>query len=331
MRSSRLLAIQLIIQSRGRVTAEALAEEFEVSVRTIYRDIDALSAAGVPVYADRGLNGGFKLHEGYRTKLAGLTASEAEALALSGLAEAASDLGLDRMLSVARLKLIGALSPEAGAAAERMSRRVHLDPSPWYRRRPATPHLPELAEAVFKGRRIAATYRSWRKTADWTLDPFGLVLKREHWYLVARANGRIGLYRADGFAAVAVTADPCEPPADFNLAEIWREEVQRFEREILRETATLRLSEEAMPCLHLLGSAMADPIMSEAPDEAGWRQATVPIESVPHAARMLLGLGSSVEVLQPPALRKALRDEAEKMLQLYSSASGQTDRPAERA
>jgi predicted DNA-binding transcriptional regulator YafY len=321
MRSSRLLAIQLMIQSRGCVTAEVLAAEFEVSVRTIYRDIDALSAAGIPVYADRGPNGGFRLHEGYRTKLTGMTTDEAEALALSGLAEAAHDLGLDRSLGVARLKLIGALSPEAGAAAERMSRLVHVDPSPWYRRRPAAPHLPKLAEAVFQGRRIAATYRSWRKTADRMLDPLGLVLKGEHWYLVAGTEGRVGLYRADNFIAVEVTADACEPPADFNLAETWRETVQRFERELLRDKATVRVAEEAMERIDMLGSAMAEPLRSAPPSGTGWREATVPIESIPHAARLLLSFGPTVEVLGPQALREAIREEAAKVLRLYGGTT----------
>ena len=180
MRASRLLSILITLQLRGRVTAGALAERFEVSKRTILRDMDELSAAGVPVYAERGANGGFALLDGYRTDLTGLDDAERDALFLVGLPHAASDLGRDREASSARLKLAAAVERGPGA-----SDRFHLDPDNWYHRQTPPPHLRRVAEAVWNERRIEIDYESWSRRAWRTLDPLGLVLKAGEWYLVA--------------------------------------------------------------------------------------------------------------------------------------------------
>jgi predicted DNA-binding transcriptional regulator YafY len=168
MRSSRLLSILMLLQTRGRLTAEALADEFEVSVRTIYRDIDALSLSGAPVYADRGPGGGFALLDGYRTRLTGLTDAEAETLFLGGLAGPAAQLGLSEAMGVAQLKLLAALPAERQAAAERISSRFHLDPVGWYRDAEEAARLPALAQAVWTCRRIAVRYDSWKGVVERT-------------------------------------------------------------------------------------------------------------------------------------------------------------------
>src|SRR5579862_4010287 len=172
MQASRLLSILLLLQTRGRMTAQALADEFEVSVRTIYRDVDQLSAAGVPVYADRGRLGGFQLLDGYRTKLTGLTPAEAEALFLSGLPGPAADLGLGEAMAQAQLKLLAALPGREGAG--RIVARFHLDPVGWFRGPERTDHLPALAEAVWNSRTIRIRYESWKDVVDRDLEPLGL-------------------------------------------------------------------------------------------------------------------------------------------------------------
>src|SRR5262245_60258218 len=175
MRASRLLSILILLQLRGRLTAEALAQEFEVSLRTIYRDIDQLSAAGIPVYADRGPGGGFSLLEGYRTKLTGLTATEADALSLAGLPGAAAALGFGEALPAARLKLLAAMPPAIGEEAGRVGERFHLDPTDWYRRAGAPPrHLSAVAEGVWREQRLKIRYESWAATVSRTVDPLGL-------------------------------------------------------------------------------------------------------------------------------------------------------------
>src|SRR5574338_1215164 len=158
MRASRLLSILILLQMRGRMSAEALAAEFEVSVRTIYRDIDQLSAAGVPVYAERGRSGGFQLLDGYRTRLTGFTPAEADALLLAGVGGAAADLGIGAELAQAQLKLLASLPPDSGASAQRVATRFHLDPINWYTRSEPLDLLPSLAAAVWRDQRIRIRY-----------------------------------------------------------------------------------------------------------------------------------------------------------------------------
>src|SRR5580692_9692195 len=205
MRASRLLSILLLLQTRGRMTAEALAAEFEVSVRTIYRDIDELSAADVPVYGDRGPNGGFELLDGYRTKLTGLSPAEAATLFLAGLPGPAAELGLADMLMTAQLKLTAALPEGARAAAGRISTRFHLDPVGWFRSADAARFLPMIAEAVWNEASI--TIRYWRRVGpvSRTVDPLGLVLKGGAWYLVARVGEQTRTYRVANIIDLVTT------------------------------------------------------------------------------------------------------------------------------
>ncbi len=191
MRASRLLSILILLQLRQRLTAEELAEEFEVSVRTIYRDIDALSAAGVPVYGDRGPGGGFQLLDGYRTKLTGLDASEAEAMLLIGLPGEAQAMGLGDAATRARNKLLAALPKAGSEEANRIAGRFHLDSRDWYRAARPTPFLSRVARAVLDRRLLTMTYDSWKARADWRVEPLGLVLKAGHWYLVGRGHGKV--------------------------------------------------------------------------------------------------------------------------------------------
>lgn len=196
MRSSRLLSLLMQLQLRGRVSAAVLARESEVSVRTIYRDIDALSAAGVPVYAERGRAGGIALHAGYRTRLTGLTRGEARSVPLAGVAGAAKDLGLGMEAAAAQLKLMAALDAQGSADAQRIAERFHLDPLPWYHRAEVLEHLPALAAAVWHDQRLRITYDSWAGEQQREVGPLGLVLKGGLWYLVAAAAGRPRVGRA---------------------------------------------------------------------------------------------------------------------------------------
>ncbi len=188
MRASRLLSIVLLLQNRGRMTAPELARELEVSVRTVYRDVESLSAAGVPVYADRGPAGGYQLLDGYRTRLTGLSGDEAESLFLSGMpAPAAAELGLGSVMATAQLKVMAALPEELRTRAVRVQERFHLDAPTWFREVERSEHLTAVADAVWNQRVVEVRYERWgRKQVTRVLEPYGLVLKTGVWYLAAQ-------------------------------------------------------------------------------------------------------------------------------------------------
>ena len=320
MRASRLLSIMIALQVRGRSTAQELATRFEVSLRTIYRDVDELSAAGVPVIAERGHGGGFQLAAGYRTHLTGLTAAEAEALWLLGLPGAAEQLGLGTPAAGAKEKLLAALPPDGAAGALRIAERFHVDPNDWYRRAPPPPHLALVAQAVWAGRRIKVRYESWTTTRQRRLDPLGLVLKAGAWYLVAGAAGPPRSYRVDKLLEVELLDAVVERTAAFDLAGHWRASVERFEASLRREIATIRVGPEAMSRLDRLGADIAEAVRAAPTDAKGWRRAVVPIESATHAASLLIGFGDSVEVLEPAALQREIARTAARVCRLYGAA-----------
>ena len=320
MRASRLLSLLMLLQSRGRVSAQVLAEALEVSVRTIHRDIDELSAAGVPVWADRGRLGGFQLQPGWRTRVDGLTAPEAQAMFLGGLPGPAAELGLGEAMASAQLKLLAALPDGWREDARRVSARFHLDPIDWYRGPSAADHLPAIAQAVWSERRVAMRYESWKGEVSRRVDPLGLVLKAGIWYLAAQVGNGVRTYRLSNILDLAVTDEPFDRPANFDLAVWWQASTQRFEKALAVDTAQLRVSASGMKALRDLGAAVAQAAEASASeaDESGWRRVTVPIESIPHAAAQVLRLGAQAEVLRPAALRRALLERVSAVAALYA-------------
>lgn len=318
MRASRLLSILLILQLRGRQTAEALAAEFEVSVRTIYRDIDQLSAAGVPVYADRGRNGGFDLLDGYRTRLTGLDAGEAESLFLAGLPGAAEDLGLSEALIGAKLKLLAALPEESRESAERVGTRFHLDPVGWYRSSEAAGFLPAVADAVWTARSIRVRYERWDGEVERVLEPLGLVMKAGVWYLAAAAGGTPRTYRLSNIRALEPGA-PFQRPKAFDLAAYWTEQRDRFEEGLLQGHAVLLATPAGQQRLAAVSAAVAQAAGASAEPQADGRlKLVIPIESTDHACRQLLPLGAEIEVVEPADLRAAMGEAARAMAALYA-------------
>jgi predicted DNA-binding transcriptional regulator YafY len=326
VRASRLLSMILLLHTRGRVSAGALAAELEVSVRTVYRDVEALSAAGVPVYATRGRSGGFQLLDGYRTKLTGLSPGEADALFLAGLPGAAADLGLGGVLATTQLKLLAALPAELRERAERIRDRFHLDAPGWERAADSPPYLGVVADAVWAQRRIEVRYeRSNRAVVERVLEPLGLVLKAGVWYLVAQVpDDRRGprTYRLSRVRAAASLEQGFRRPDGFDLQEHWSAYQRDYERRIFSGTATIRLSPAGRQLLFLIGSpaARAGHAAMEPVDADGWARTTVPIESVPHAQHALLQLGPDVEVLAPADLRVAMARAARATVRRYEES-----------
>jgi predicted DNA-binding transcriptional regulator YafY len=318
MRASRLLSILLLLQTRGRMTAQALADEFEVSVRTIYRDIDQLSAADVPVYADRGASGGFQLLDGYRTHLTGLSPSEAEALFLAGLPGPAAELGLGDAMAQGQLKLLAALPASMREEAQRPGAHFHLDPIGWFKGAEQVKLLPLIAPAVFGEKRLAIRYDSWKGVVERTLDPLGLVLKAGIWYLIGRVGDQIRTYRATSILEAQVLEKGFERPADFDLAAYWDAWAQDYEQRMQQRQAVVRLSPRGMTLLAREGRVITQALRAAGPaDASGWRQVTLPIESIEVATGALLALGTEVEVLEPPELRDRIRETAAAITRLY--------------
>jgi predicted DNA-binding transcriptional regulator YafY len=323
MRASRLLSILLLLQSRGRMTAQALADEFEISVRTLYRDIDQLSAAGVPVYAERGRAGGFQLLDGYRTRLTGLTPTEAEALFLAGLPGPAADLGLGDAMAAAQLKLLATLPGDRGAGAGRVAARFHLDPVGWFRDAEKADILPTLADAVWNARRIAVRYESWTGVADRALEPLGLILKAGVWYLVARSAGKARTYRVAAIHSLEVGVETFPRPENFDLAAYWNAWTRDFASRLHRGEATLRLSPAGLRRLSTLAPAAGEMAARTAGerDADGWARVQIPIESVDHAAGEILKLGPEAEVLAPSELRERMTEIAARLAAIYGQDS----------
>jgi predicted DNA-binding transcriptional regulator YafY len=320
MRADRLLSILMTLQLRRLIPANELAKQMEVSTRTIYRDIDALCRSGVPIVAERGRSGGIRLVEGYQTKLTGLSAEQAQALPFASIGLAAAALGLADTAEAARLKVLAALPLAGRERAYEVSRRFYLDPTDWYRRSATPRHLRTVAEAVWAGRVVELDYESWRARGSRVVDPLGLVLKGGHWYLVGRRRERVSIYRLGNVHGVRVLPRTYVQPRAFNLARVWQEQVTRFEASLRRAKAYIRIADRAMSRVDRLGAEAADAIHASKPDQRGWRQATIWIESVDHAAGMLLGFGGDIEVLAPEGLRFELAKRAGCVCALYSSA-----------
>lgn len=316
MRASRLLSILILLQLRGQLTAEYLAEEFEVSVRTIYRDIDALSAAGIPVYGDRGPGGGFQLLNGYRTKLTGLDPEEAEAILLIGLPGAAQAMGLGNAAARARNKLLVALPGAGRDEANRIAARFHLDTSDWYRAARPTPFLAQVARAVLDRQLFAMTYQSWTAKRDWIVQPYGLVLKAGNWYLVANGHGKVRNFNVADILALNALPGRFDPPEEFDLATWWAESARVFEARLRPGTAKLRASPVGLQRLRLLGAFAGEAVARAGPaDENGWRLVDLPLETIGSAAPALLGIGPEIDVIEPAALAAEIGRLANLVLQ----------------
>ncbi|WP_033320282.1 helix-turn-helix transcriptional regulator [Streptomyces yerevanensis] len=314
MKSARLVSVLLLLQTRGRLTAAQLAEELEVSVRTIYRDIEALSAAGIPLYGDAGHAGGYQLLDGYRTRLTGLTTEEAEALFLAGVPGPAAELGLGSVLAAAQLKVRAALPHELREHADRISGRFHLDAPGWYAEDDEAPYLPAVADAVWNSRVLHVRYRRWREPTDVErrLEPYGLVLKAGRWYVIAGPGPRT--YRVDQILELAAPGEEFSRPEDFDLAAYWTAYQRDFHDRLHRGEAVVRLA----PGVRLTGAAARAVEATGCTDANGWTRATLPIESIDHAHGEFLRLGAGIEVLEPAELREHIARTVTALARTYT-------------
>jgi predicted DNA-binding transcriptional regulator YafY len=321
MRADRLISLLMLLQARGQMTAWMLAEELQVSERTIYRDVEALSAAGVPIYAEAGPEGGFALLDSYRTTLTGLTEGEVRALFMLSVPTPLAELGVSQELRSALLKLAAALPDARRQDEERVRQRFYLDSAWWHQGEEAVPHLQTIHQAVWQDRKLYLTYRPIPLVEiEQLVDPYGLVAKAGVWYVVYTRSGHADAQRVSDVLDARIAEEQFEHPAQFDLAAFWR--VWCAERE-MRRTAypvTVRVALNFLPVLPMyLGDEVRKRIeQAGPPDTEGWITIELCFESLEFARDRLLSFGRGVEVLKPMALRKSVLDYATQIVALYT-------------
>lgn len=319
MRADRLLSLMLLLQARGKMTAAALAATLEVSERTIYRDIDALSIAGVPIYTQAGTNGGVFLDEGYRVSLNGLTTPEIQALFVAGASGPLADLGLGDAVEATLLKLLAALPPTHRHDAERMHQRVYFDPAGWFHVPERVDWLPALQEAVWTDSVIEAIYRRGDGTrGERRLQPYGLVAKASVWYLVAgEAADNLRLFRVSRFESVTLTPERFVRAADFDLVAFWQARSRQFEQRMVQPyPVTLKIAPHLYDFVtHWLTGRFT---WLDDGDDRGWLTVRVTFGALEEARAYVMNMGADADVIDPPDLRRIIIDHARALLRHYA-------------
>ncbi|MEV7111332.1 helix-turn-helix transcriptional regulator [Streptomyces anulatus] len=322
MRADRLVSLVLLLRQRGRLTADTLARELEVSTRTVLRDIEALSAAGVPVYAERGRHGGFALLPGFRTELTGLNHDETLALLAAGSGRGEQVFGLGPALASAMRKVVDALPESHQAAASDAAQRFLVDPeTDLLSRRSVVDQVPgttmvEVRRAVLSGRKLRIHYAATDQAPQWrTVDPIGLVTVRDRGYLLATRSGADRTYRLSRVLAAEELSEPAQRPNRVDLDRIWRDRSARFLSGGDHVTALVRV--DPVRREELLGTVLA--VRAEDPDTDGWPRLEVTFQDARHAEWALWRLGTDAEALAPQSLRNALRDRAATLAARYGA------------
>ena len=323
MRADRLLSILMFLQNRGRATADRLAEELEVSRRTIVRDLYALRVAGFPVYTERGPNGGIYLHEDFRLRLTDLTSNELSALFALGVPAPLADLGMGAEAKGALLKLAAAL-PAARQDAERDVRtRLYLDPDPWHASYEPVPTLTTLRRATWEDRWVRATLLRVRQVPiEHEIAPFGLVAKGRAWYVVwQRCDGGLRVDRASDVIDARLMDETFARPAEFDLAEYWTAWAAEYEANRGFFQVTLRVTHDAFELLERdLGPQIVR--IREGEDPPEWVEVEMSFDFLDQARAALLAYGGAVEVIEPDALRLSLADYAQRIVERYRGSPG---------
>ncbi len=300
----------LRLQGGPGTTAARLADRLGVSVRTVYRDVAALQAAGVPVWTESGPGGGIRLLDGWQSKLSGMTGAETSALMLLGIPGLADDLGLADVTARAESKLLGALPLPLRTGALLWRERLHIDAPGWFAKPSDTGELASVASAVLEGRRLRIRYRRGARETSRTLDPLGLVAKAGTWYLVARHRDRTLSYRVSRIETARILDEPARRPESFDLASWWAASTAEFDRALLRFPCRVRLSPYAWRRLPSVVGEEAAKVTPTATDEQGWVTVDLMLEAEEVALDQFCALGPGIEVLEPSSLRGALRESA---------------------
>jgi predicted DNA-binding transcriptional regulator YafY len=323
VRADRLISIMLLLQVNRRLTSQELAGRLEVSVRTIHRDMEALTTAGVPVVAERGSGGGWSMMDEYRTNLTGLNRQEIQALFMATPQRLLSDLGLDKASDAALIKLRAAVPSIHRNAAEYVRQRIHIDVTGWNRADEAVTALPSIQEAIWRERRLQITYRRGDgcETFERLLDPLGLVAKGSVWYLVAGADGQVRSYRVSRISRAAVTGESAVRPEGFDLAGFWEQSTRAFKTNLPQFDARLRVSPSILPRLVYAGRFARIERIDPA-GEDGWATVDIRFQFEAEACEYALSFGPLVEVLEPESLREKVIEMARSVVAFYAGRQG---------
>jgi predicted DNA-binding transcriptional regulator YafY len=319
MRADRLVSLVLLLRQRGQLTAGELATQLEVSTRTVLRDIEALSSAGVPVYAERGRHGGFALLPGFRTELSGLNHEETLAMLTAGSTGSNQIFGLGTALASAKRKVLDAIPESHLAAASNASQRFLVDPeTDLLSRRLATEEVPdatmlEVRRAVLAGHKLRIQYASRGQSPTWqTIDPIGLVAVRDRGYLLATLSGDDRTYRMSRIRAASEIPEPAQRPDHVDLRQAWAERCASFLTE-----GHIAVHVRVNPSRRDDLLDMAEAVRAEGPGPDGWLRLEVTFQDLWHAEWAMWQLGADVEALDPQPLRAALRDRAQVIAHRY--------------
>lgn len=319
MRADRLLSIVLLLQSNHQMTSRDLAARLEVSERTIHRDMEALSGAGIPVTAARGSGGGWSLLGDYRTNLTGLNEAEIQSLFLTKPAKLLADLHLDKAADGALLKLLASLPSTFRQGAERARQRIYVDVSGWSRREEAVPFLPVLQEALWIERKLTIWYERGEncERVERVISPFGLVAKGSVWYLVGAVEGNVRTYRVSRISQVQVLDEAAPVPVDFNLAEYWERSASTFKSGPPKYLATFWVSPSVLLRLSFAGR-FARVMETDEVDSRGWKKVQVGFDVEEMACEYAVSFGPSLEVIEPPSLREKVIEMTRATLDFYT-------------
>ena len=319
MRADRLLSLLMLLQTRGRMTAVSLAHELEVSERTIYRDINALSASGVPIYGEPGREGGYSLLDSYRTSLTGLNEGEVQALFMMQIPDALAQLGVGQELKAAMLKLTAALPAAFREDEAKVRQRFYLDSTPWHEGETAVSHLHTIHQAVWQSQKLLLTYRLPYHGIELQhlVEPYGLAAKASAWYLIYHRDG-FRVHRVADFLAAKAVNESFQRQPDFNLAAFWQDWCGQQEAKRSLYPVKVRVAPRFTAVMHhYFGDQVAD--QRDSSSKTDWVTLTLHFESLEAARTRMLGFGNAIEVLQPRALRASIHDYALQIAALYQN------------
>jgi len=317
MRADRLISILLLLQNKGKLTTKALAKELEVTGRTIHRDMEALSAAGIPVVADRGKSGGWRLLEQYRTNLTGLKANELKSLLISPSFQMLTDLGLAKDWHEARQKILASIPSSLKSYSHDIWNRIHVDTTAWRQSSEKIESFKILQEAIWDEKALQIEYeRADGEYLERVVNPLGLVAKGSTWYLIASSNKKVRNYRASRIKSVKLTKETFSRPNDFNLAQYWSDSTQEFIKSLPKYEVDVEISSSIVQRIKFTGR-FVQIVQIDAPSENGWISANLCFDTEQEALEYILGFGNQIRIIQPNELKQTIYDMAKSVVDFY--------------